>query len=1629
MKHNHRYSVLTTVTLLLWSASSFAQLSIPPDVMDAITQNGTARIIVRLDVPFTPEGYLSEAQIQAQRQQIANTQTQFETTLETTLDSMGGAIDDASGGSGTARVDVEVRTFASVPLVALEVDGQTLLAMRQDDSIKNIHLNTPDFANLNSSLGAIGADVVHQKGYQGKGQVIAIMDSGITHPTLEDKIVAEGCFSTTNAPATASSICPPDLKEFDEGTGRACDSAVSRCEHGTNVGLVAAATAPQAKLAAMQIYTEFADEFMCIGLQEPCARSYQDDQIAALGHLMELKKEGLNLTVVNLSLNDREKQIGSCDDDPRKEIIDNLLSYGVVTVVSAGNQDYQDGVSAPACISSVVAVGATDSQGNIANFSNHGGEIDLLAPGVMTIHDQFVEGTSFAAPMVAGSYAVLKAAHPNKGINEILAMLKNTGQKVDGTPLIQLDAALSQTSCDIVPEGQVACYPFSGNANDATGNGNDGTVNGATLTTDRDGNADNAYHFDGDDTIIFKSDSSFDTSDLTVSAWILYDKSFEDGEQRRIINRQEKPVPRNVWGLWVVGPRSHKNISDVQFGFHTRRILETDPIYACNATTNLLLNQWYHVSATHDSSTNQMKVYVNGQLENTCPSKGLADIISSDVGVGFAVADNVMFWQGKIDDLGVYNRVLSDSEIKELAGIEEEPITDPSCEVVKEGLVACYPFPENPKDYSGNGNHGTVNGATLTEDRFGNANNAYHFDGDDTITFKSDSSFDTSDLTVSAWILYDKAFDEKEQRRIINRQEKPVPRNVWGLWAYNPANGNGTEDVRFGFHTRRILDPQTDPIMGCSPTTKLLINQWYHVLATHDSSTNQMQVYINGNLERTCQSKGLTASISSDVGVGFAVADNVMFWQGKIDDLGVYNRVLSDSEIKQLAGVEEEPVTDPSCEVVKDGLVACYPFNGNANDGSGNGNHGTVHGPISTADRLGNPNGAYDFDGNDDLIQIADSDSLDIGYNDYTIVAWIKTSNTINNGRIFSKGSSLCVTGYMMRMGGTQSSNILVEESKDQNCHLALTGNSTINDNAWHFVVSVVDRDVGAKIFIDGNLDSQVNMDTSAYDLSNNRDPMIGANDVGNVYESFDGIIDDVRIYNRALSEAEIQTLYGLGLEQTDENRLTVTKTGNGRGTLRAKQKGEDWNIVCKSDCTEASEIYPLDSQVILTARPEKGFIFNGWSGDCSGTETRLTFTMNGAKNCTAQFEPDTSNSALLTVNTDGTGQGSVISTDGYINCGLDCSEFYRLDKRVTLEATPNADNLFLGWSGNCSGIKNPVRVTMDAAKNCTATFKPKLTGALTLSVDKQGEGQAAITGRFNGEQTLSCDKSCQQASYDYQAGDQVLLSARALKGFIFTEWTGDCSGTEPKITVLMDEAKNCTAQIDLDPNVVLYQLTINNVGTGKGSVTASGSDCTETSCTLYYQPDKVVRLKATRALFSEFVGWSGDCEGTKTAKLTMTKDLTCTAEFKSEFEILVEQMVDAFYANATLDNGDSVATQYPQNSDNRERLKEAFWLNLATLMQTDQHLGLSNSQTWPNQLNGTEWLPPDANTEYTESIQIQPQDFVGIKVELLNTAGQTQTIPVIIYYSDAMPVIDDGGGWYSARSVYFSRYVVPTWW
>ncbi len=440
---------------LIWNTSALA-LDIPPDILNEVQQHGDAQVMVKLNVPWQPEGQLTEAQRTAQRAAIQQSQTQFETELQQDVAALQNGLDGPSVGRETPLTGLVQAKYQTVPYLMVQADALTLEALANNSVAIQYHLDVLDGPSLTEGLALIGATTAQSQGYQGSGQTVAIIDSGVTHPTLTPKVVAEGCFSTTVNTAQglprAKSVCPSgQMVQTGQGSGAACRADMANCDHGTHVAGIVAGTAPQAKLVTMQVFSEMVNGGDCLGYSgTPCARSYSSDQVKALEEVYRLQQTGMSIAAVNMSINGGVKFSGACDSDPRKAMIDNLLSVGVVTAVSAGNDGYTDGLTAPACISSVVAVGATDKVGNFANYSNQGTELDFLAPGsniVSTLPNGGTgakSGTSMAAPFVAGAYAMLKSVKPTASIVEISQALKETAKLVNGEPLIQVAAAVEK---------------------------------------------------------------------------------------------------------------------------------------------------------------------------------------------------------------------------------------------------------------------------------------------------------------------------------------------------------------------------------------------------------------------------------------------------------------------------------------------------------------------------------------------------------------------------------------------------------------------------------------------------------------------------------------------------------------------------------------------------------------------------------------------------------------------------------------------------------------------------------------------------------------------------------------------------------------------------------------------------------------------------------------------------------------------------------------------------------------------------------------------------------------------------------------------------------------------------------
>ena len=203
------------------------------------------------------------------------------------------------------------------------------------------------------------------------------------------------------------------------------------------------------------------------------------------------------------------------------------------------------------------------------------------------------------------------------------------------------------------------------------------------------------------------------------------------------------------------------------------------------------------------------------------------------------------------------------------------------------------------------------------------------------------------------------------------------------------------------------------------------------------------------------------------------------------------------------------------------GLVGYWPFNGNANDESGNGNDGTVNGATLTADRNGKPNSAYSFDGKSNYISIKKNDILNIKSNIsssiwFNIKEWDKNSNSWAS--LISKSTSPSFCNYRISINTEFVS--FIYGGKD---YYIKYDPSIIKWNVWNHIIVIMENK-SLNIYIN-NLRLTNNATFESFSDGENMDLEFGRDQPG-ATDYFNGKLDDIAIYNRALSEQEIKQLY-----------------------------------------------------------------------------------------------------------------------------------------------------------------------------------------------------------------------------------------------------------------------------------------------------------------------------------------------------------------------------------------------------------------------------------------------------------------------------------------------------------------------
>ncbi len=432
----------------------------------ARTLNKNVRVIVGVKTAFQPEGRMTDAQAERQRASIKQAQDDLLNQLE---------------GRGVSNVE----RFEFIPFIVMTADLAALEAMKTLEAVAHIQEDEALAPTLEESINLIGAPQAWAAGFSGANRTVAVMDTGVdkNHPFFGGRVVSEACYSTTDAAQGATSWCPGGANASTApNSGLNCDMNVTdSCMHGTHVaGIVGGrannlgryGVARDVNLIAIQVFSKFSGE-NCGG--GSCTLSFTSDQIRGLERVYALRNT-YTIDAVNVSIGGG-KYTSNCDaqQSAYKAAIDNLRSANIATVIASGNSGYSDGLAAPACISSAISVGSTHdgdagTVDTISSFSNSASFLTILAPGQLITSAvpgggyEATQGTSMAAPHVAGAWAVLRGKYPNETVTQILERLNSTGKSINDPrnnvtkKRIRLDHAIGNPAPDPCGGGTPIAY-------------------------------------------------------------------------------------------------------------------------------------------------------------------------------------------------------------------------------------------------------------------------------------------------------------------------------------------------------------------------------------------------------------------------------------------------------------------------------------------------------------------------------------------------------------------------------------------------------------------------------------------------------------------------------------------------------------------------------------------------------------------------------------------------------------------------------------------------------------------------------------------------------------------------------------------------------------------------------------------------------------------------------------------------------------------------------------------------------------------------------------------------------------------------------------------------------------------
>ena len=553
------------------------------------------------------------------------------------------------------------------------------------------------------------------------------------------------------------------------------------------------------------------------------------------------------------------------------------------------------------------------------------------------------------------------------------------------------------------------------------------------------------------------------TDSITIEVWL----KFNSLAGTQCIVSKGSSTATNYW----MDIRDSGN--SIYFGGYTS---SGDPCYTQVENCGLTTGKWYHIVGTYDRK--RIKLYINGENKWSVEKSDALGINSSSLQIGAQGASNN--FNGIINDVKLYHRALMSREIY----AHYKQMSD---------VIGCWNLDESGGSVAYDTSERRNNGSLVNMDSStcwvnGKIKNALAFDGaDDYVNCGNDSSFDVTDaVSISAWI---KLNSLTGTQCIVSKGIS----STTNYWMDIRDSGN---TIYFGGYTSSGAACYM-LASGCNLTT----DRWYHLVGVYNKTT--MKVYIDGVLKNeTAKSASLGAN-SSTLRIGARMTTN--FFNGVIDEVKIYATALSNDDVSALY---QDGVVKGSWTFDESSGCIAYDSSYGKNNGV------LVNMDTETCRVDGQVKKALTLDGNNDFVNCGNDSSLNIT-DALTIEAWVKLKSLDGTQCIVSKGIN-DTTNYWMDIrnsgatvyfGGYSPSGTACNIGAI-NCGLVL--------NTWYHIVGTYDK-ANVKLYINGVLKASTPNNLT---LNTNDSPLIIGMRANT--QPFNGIIDELKIYNKALSASEI---------------------------------------------------------------------------------------------------------------------------------------------------------------------------------------------------------------------------------------------------------------------------------------------------------------------------------------------------------------------------------------------------------------------------------------------------------------------------------------------------------------------------